>query len=162
MDNYCEKVPGIKLNYPDGQSLFLTHLFLDYNGTLANRGKLLPGVKERLQALSHILKIYVLTADTFGTVGQELGDLPIEIYTLGTGSEKGAYVQNHKDCGSIAIGNGKNDVQMFETAQMSIAVLGSEGLSCELIQVASLVIPTIQDALDLLLEPKCLVAATRK
>ena len=41
----------ISISIPGSGSLNLDHLVLDYNGTLAVDGVLLPGVKETLQSL---------------------------------------------------------------------------------------------------------------
>lgn len=43
------------------------HLVTDFTGTLSVDGKLLAGVKKHLQVLSEILKIHIVTSDTFGT-----------------------------------------------------------------------------------------------
>ena len=42
----------LNLEIPDFGTLHLEHLVLDYNGTLAQDGKLLTGVSERLGHLS--------------------------------------------------------------------------------------------------------------
>ena len=39
----------LDLNIPGAQPLRLSHLILDYNGTLACDGSILPGVAERLK-----------------------------------------------------------------------------------------------------------------
>jgi soluble P-type ATPase len=69
------EIPGYKI-------LHLEYLVLDYNGTLACDGQLLPGVEPRLRQLSRQLKIHVLTADTFGTVQEALAGVPVEISVL--------------------------------------------------------------------------------
>jgi len=56
----------ITIDIPGSQKLELEHLVLDYNGTIACDGLLIPGVKDILINLSRSLSIYVLTADTFG------------------------------------------------------------------------------------------------
>jgi len=45
---------------------------LDYNGTLAVDGALLPRLKERLESLTGALSLQVPTADTFGTCRADL------------------------------------------------------------------------------------------
>ena len=45
-------------------TLHLIHLLLDFNGTIACDGKLITGVKEKLQLLGHDFHIHVVTADT--------------------------------------------------------------------------------------------------
>lgn len=79
------------------------HLVTDFTGTLSVDGELLAGVKERLQALSEILKIHIVTSDTFGTARSEMKgarcrihvlsgadhDLQKEDHVIKLGSEKG-------------------------------------------------------------------------
>ena len=59
---------GITVEIPGYQKLQMRYLILDYNGTIALDGTLQKGVAERLQQLSEQLKIYIVTADTHGTV----------------------------------------------------------------------------------------------
>ena len=50
-------IPGFRLTR-------LEHLVSDFTGTLSVDGRLLPGIKERLNAVSNLLKVHVVTADT--------------------------------------------------------------------------------------------------
>lgn len=72
----------ITLDIPGFGQLELVHVVLDYNGTVAQDGELLPEVGSRLQALSENLEVTVLTADTHGTVRQKLADLPVQVVVL--------------------------------------------------------------------------------
>ena len=62
----------IGINIPGFTELRLTHLVLDYNGTIAGHGRLIPGVPEKLAVLAPRLAIHILTADTFGTVREQV------------------------------------------------------------------------------------------
>ena len=67
------------IDIPGHGPLPLRHLVLDYNGTLALDGNLVPGVAERLTELAAApgaLRVHVITADTFGQVRQQLAGLP--------------------------------------------------------------------------------------
>ena len=66
----------IAINIPGFKELRLKHLVLDYNGTIAAHGRLIPGVPEKLAVLSLRLAIHILTADTFGTVREQLPPEP--------------------------------------------------------------------------------------
>ena len=55
----------IDVDIPGYGKLELNHLVLDYNGTLAVDGMLLPGVKAALNALAGSMTVHVVTADTF-------------------------------------------------------------------------------------------------
>ena len=59
------------------------------------------------------------------------------------------------------LGNGFNDIQMFDAAQLSIAVLEREGMCAALLSHASVVVRSIEDGLDLLLKPDRLRATLR-
>ncbi|MCK8828489.1 hypothetical protein MWH25_12205 [Natroniella acetigena] len=48
----------------------INKIVFDLNGTLACDGVLIKGIKESLNKLANSYKIYILTADTFGTAGE--------------------------------------------------------------------------------------------
>jgi len=62
---------------------------------------------------------------------------------------------------TAAIGNGYNDIYMLDEAALGIAVIGSEGCSVRALEKADIVTNAINDALDLLLNPKRIVATLR-
>ena len=53
----------LSVDIPDFGALHLDQLVLDFNGTLAADGILVPGVRERLHSLSEQLRLHVVTAD---------------------------------------------------------------------------------------------------
>jgi soluble P-type ATPase len=149
---------------PGDNKLQLEHLILDYNGTLACDGVLLPGVAGRLRALSQQLQIHVLTADTFGTVAAALQDVPVELFILPSEDQdvgKLTYVERLGLESSACVGNGRNDGLMLEKAALGIAVCQEEGAAVQTMIAADVVVPTIQAALDLLIYPLRLVATLR-
>lgn len=153
----------IEIAIPGGRSLAIAHLVLDVNGTLALDGALLPGVKPRLDALRQQVQVHLLTADTHGkqaAVDAELG-LQATIVRHGA-AEKGAYVLGLGGEQVAAVGNGANDLVMFNAAGLRIAVLGSEGLAAPLVAAADVLVRDITDGLDLLLHPSRLVATLRR
>lgn len=144
--------------------LKIRHLMLDVNGTLTVDGLLIPGVKERIELLKEHLEIYLLTADTFGRgaeVAAELGTKFERVNTYEGGLDKRYFLLNLGKENVAAIGNGYNDIYMLEEAILGIAVIGQEGCSVEAIRRADIVVNDINDALDLLLNPKRLVATLR-
>ena len=97
----------VDLELPAGTRPFHT-LVLDFTGTLSLDGALLPGVARRLVALSRSVTIAVLTADTFGTAGKALRELPVEIRLIGDGIEKAEAVAAMGPKGVVAVGNGRS------------------------------------------------------
>lgn len=154
----------LQIDIPGFGDLRLEYLVLDYNGTLALDGALLPGVEERLRELAGKLEVHVVTADTFGTARAALSGLPCRIAVLESREQsaaKRAYVQRLGASASACIGNGRNDRMMLAAAARAIAVLQAEGAAAALL-AAHVVAPTIADALDLLIHPLRLIATLRQ
>lgn len=154
----------ISQTIPGFGALRLEHLVLDFNGTLAVDGRLLPGVRPRLRRLARLLRVHVVTADTFGSARRELADLPCKLVIADPRRQdrvKLRYVNALGRGGTACIGNGRNDRAMLRAARIGIAVVQGEGASAEALRAADLVAPSILEALDLLLKPKRLVASLR-
>ena len=60
------------LTIPGTGTLDLQHLVLDYNGTIARDGHLMSNLDKTLTELAETVTVHVLTADTGGTVTQEI------------------------------------------------------------------------------------------
>jgi soluble P-type ATPase len=154
----------IEVAVPEHATLNLEHLVLDFNGTLACDGVLLPGVRERLDRLASRLTLHVVTADTFGTTRAELQGLPCALTVLPSGGQaeaKAALVRGLGAERTVCIGNGRNDRLMLATAALGIAVLQEEGAAKDCLMAAHLICRDIRDALDLLLVPLRLIATLR-
>ncbi|VFQ43558.1 HAD family hydrolase [Desulfoluna butyratoxydans] len=152
-----ESIPGFS-------DIAVSHLVLDYNGTLALDGKPLVGVRERIEALSGSLTIHVVTADTFGRAGDALADWPVFLTVLTPGEEaeqKATYVQTLGADSVVAVGNGRNDCRMLSLACVGVAVTGPEGAASPALMSADIVCPDVLAALDLLLHPNRLKATLR-
>lgn len=146
---------------PGDGPLVLEHLVLDLNGTLTDRGELIPGVAERLAALAADLEIRVATADTFG-VGTAIGArLGMIVESVHDATDKERLVRALGADRTAAIGNGRNDVAMLAAARLGIAVIGPEGAAGAAIVAADVVCTRITDALDLLLDERVLRATLR-
>lgn len=153
--------PGLRLEVPGSPTLLPTDLLIDFSGTLALDGAVLPGVPETLTQLSAILRITVASADTFGSAREALAGLPVTVSLVEHGEHKAEIVRALGADHVVAVGNGRNDVPMFRAAAFSIAVLGPEGTAAELLAAADLVAPSILAALDLLRHPIRLKASLR-
>ena len=154
----------LQVTIPGNQTLSLEHLVLDYNGTLACDGTLLPGVDQRLLTLSESLQIHVITADTFGSVRKELDSLPCELAIIPQSKQDHAkldYIETLGPQTVVAVGNGYNDHLMLTSAVLGMAVMQTEGTATPALLAADLVIPDILAALDLLIKPKRLIATLR-
>ena len=154
----------IDIEIPGYKYLQLNHLVLDYNGTIAGDGNLLPGVKWTLQNLSHKIQIHLLTADTYGDVQGKTKDLDCKLFVLDSNNQdlaKQEYVLQLGFEFTVGIGNGRNDRLMIEEAALGIVVVQEEGASAETLLSADVVCTNILSALALLLHPLRLVATLR-
>ncbi len=152
----------IELDIPGRGSYQLEHLVFDVNGTLAVDGILLEGIVERITALRAHLNIHLLTADTHGRQDVIDATLGLEAQRIGTSAGKLRYVLDLGADRVVAIGNGANDVGMLRAAALGIAVLGPEGTAADAIDAADIVVPGIITALELLLNPRRIVATLRR
>ncbi len=154
----------IKIEIPNYKTLELEYLVLDYNGTIALDGQIRKTVEERLMKLADLLEIHVLTADTHGTAKQMCEGMPFEIQTFPTDGaldEKLAVIEKLGEDRCVAIGNGRNDKLMCRASALAVAVMEQEGMCGRLLGEVDVCTRSIEDALDLLLKPKRLVATLR-
>lgn len=154
----------ITLDIPGYKTLELEHLVLDFNGTLACDGNLLPEVAERLNTLASMLTVHVITADTFGKVEAQLDGVRCRISILrggGQDKEKLSYIKLLGPEHTVCIGNGRNDRLMLEAAALGIIVLLQEGAAAQSLMAADVVCKEILSALDLLTHPLRLTATLR-
>jgi soluble P-type ATPase len=154
----------IDIAIPGFGHLALRHLVLDFNGTIAFDGVLLPEVVERIISLSLQLEVHVLTANTTGTCAMALAGLPLTLTVLDGPPEdeaKLAYVKKLGAASCASVGNGANDRLMLKACSLGIAVLGPECTAAQALAAADIVAPSITAALDLLLHPVRLLATLR-
>lgn len=151
--------------YIPGQGdIEINYLVLDFNGTIALDGLLLPNVRERLTELAKWVKIYVLTADSNGSATRECKGLPVDLHVIGKDDQreqKRSFVQEI-GLGVAVLGNGVNDELMFRQANLSIAVIGKEGCATVTIMASHIVVNEVIDGLDLLLKHHRLIPTLRK
>jgi len=154
----------INIDIPEQGKIKAEHLVLDYNGTLAIDGKLIPNVKDIINRLSKRIKIHVLTADTFGSSKKELTGINCSLHILSYTSQDTQKKQYVTDLGKdsvIAIGNGKNDAMMLKEAAIGIVVIQEEGASIKSLQNTDIICKNIIDALNLLRKEKRITATLR-
>lgn len=154
----------IQVHVPGFGELSLSHLVLDYNGTLALDGELIPGVADLLQELSTHLTVHVITADTFGQARANLSSIPCNLTILGAENQdaaKKSFVEKVGAAHTVSIGNGRNDRLMLEISALGVAVIQEECAFSGTVISADVVSSNITHVLRLLLNPKRLIATLR-
>jgi len=155
----------INVDIPGKGSFSFQNLVLDLNGTIALDGKPVEGVSERLNRLKDALDIYIITADTHGTAGQLEEKLPVKILKIQAGGERSQKLDLIRQLGekiTVAIGNGSNDTSMLQASGLGICTIGKEGAASEALSSSDIVVCDINDAFEMLLNPKRIVATLRK
>ena len=153
----------ITIDIPGRDMITIEHLVLDYNGTVAEDGQLIDGVEERMRALKDRVSIHVLTADTYGTVRAQCDPIGVHVETFPRAGAAECKLEIVQRLGShvMCVGNGFNDVLMFDAADLSVAVLEKEGTYAGLIAHADIVTRSIADAFDLLIRTDRMRATLR-
>lgn len=154
----------LTLDIPGRKPVEAEHLVLDYNGTLAVDGCIIQGVADRLKKLSSVIRVHVLTADTFGTAEKELRGIPVILQVIekeNQDSQKLNYVTNLDADKVISIGNGRNDILMLKASALGIGVIQSEGAYSQIINNSQVICTSITDALSLLTNKNRLIATLR-
>ncbi len=147
----------------NGRCFQIENIVFDLNGTLGEEGRLSPEVKKLLVELAELVKIYIVTSDTFGTAKSL--DVPAEIIALdgkkSASVEKKRWIQRLGADKTAAVGNGYNDHLMLKEAVLGICVIGREGACSLSIETSDIVVTDIRDAISLFLNPKRIVATLR-
>ncbi|MCQ6254263.1 HAD family hydrolase [Methanocaldococcus sp.] len=146
-------------------------IIFDLNGTIATDGVIKDSTKEKIKELCKNHQIFILSADTFGTlkdIERELGVKGIKIDKEKFKSEKIAkneilkeIREKYKNEKIVAFGNGANDELLLKNADLGICVLGDEGAWTKTLLNADIVVKDIDDGLDLILKEKRLKATMR-
>jgi len=153
------------IDIPNVGVFSIENIVFDFNGTLASDGKVPPRIYRQILGLTQDLDIYIITADTFGTV-EEIFDgteVRVKVVSKENGSvDKRNFIRSLDQSKTIALGNGSNDALMLKESVISIAVLGNEGLSLKALENSDLMIKNINDFFEMMKEPKKLIATLRK
>ena len=143
----------------------INNLVLDFNGTIATDGKLIDGVAPLLLQLHEQgMEIYVITADTNGTVKRECTGLPVQVMVYDSATVADNKMELVGKLGpqqTASIGNGRNDRKMFAASTLSVAVIGEEGACVQAALQADVLVSNILQALQLLTCPHRLKATLR-
>lgn len=155
----------VTIDIPGKGKMKIENVVLDFNGTIAHDGTLKDGIKEKIEKLNEMdIKVYILTADTYNQAKKQCEGLPVtlEIFDGENAALSKREIVNKIDSDvTMTIGNGNNDVEMFEESALSVAVIGDEGCAVKAIFSADIITKDINDAIDLILNPQRIKATLR-
>jgi soluble P-type ATPase len=148
---------------PGTGSLTISTIILDLNGTLSVGGIVPDGVKPRLDKLKEMgFNVLFFTGNTRNDADELATELGIEWKLAKNATEKRnlALELGAESCASI--GNGRIDFELMKVVKLAIVTLQSEGVHVETLMECDIVIPNINDALDLFIDSQRLIATLRK
>lgn len=154
----------INIKVPGRCDYSIENIVFDYNGTIAVNGKITPSTKEKLSILCSIANVYVLTADTYGSATNECQGMDLALKTFANDNAADCKANIVNELGAdktICFGNGYNDTKMFKAAVLSVAVLEKEGMCSNLLSESDIIVKSIEDGINLLLNQKALIATLR-
>ncbi|NMA87351.1 MAG: ATPase P [Tissierellia bacterium] len=149
---------------PGRENIQIDNVVFDYNGTIAVDGKLIEVIGELFEELERYANIYILTADTYGTVVEECRNIPGKVLTFpgeNAGESKRNIIKKLGSNKTLVVGNGFNDILMFEEGVLSIAIMEGEGTSGKLLYHADIVSRNIIEAINIILNKNKVKATLR-
>lgn len=152
----------MKYTIPGRDELEIKTIILDLNGTLSVGGLVPSGVSERLKQLQekgfHVLFFSGNTRNDADTLSRQLG---ISWRLAGSAAAKrdAALELDPSTCASI--GNGLIDLELMKTVGLGVVTLQAEGVHVQTLLHCDIVVPSINDALDLFLDDQRLIATLR-
>jgi soluble P-type ATPase len=159
---------GIQVQIPGFGAFDIRTVVTDFTGTHSRFGVLTKGVRERLQKLSEVVDIIVLTSDTFGTCAKQMAGLDLRVEILPSDKAdraKQVFVNELGPATVAAFGNGRNDRLMLKAVKkaggLAVAVDNGEGCATEALFSSHIFVHGSTMALDLLLVPDALKATLR-
>jgi len=153
----------MKLNITNVGEIEIKNIVLDYNGTIAKDGNVKESVKRYIKELSGEFDIYVITADTHGSAAKNLSDTSVKLQILNSDNHTKEKEKFVKSLGEVfAVGNGSNDASMLKAADIGVCVIENEGASVKSVINADIVCRSIEEAFELLIKPKRIIATLRQ
>jgi len=153
----------MKIEIPKGNTIEINTIILDLNGTLSVNGIVNEQTKIIIKKLKNIgYKIVLISGDIRGTAKEISEELNIDLF-LGTSSnEKALQMQQFNKTTTAAIGNARIDIGTFLNAEISIATLQAEGIHTGILKYIDIIVPSINDALNLFINIKSLAGTLRE
>jgi len=137
-------------------------IILDLNGTLSVGGVVPDGVKERLGKLKDMgFNVLFFTGNTRNDADDLATDLGVDWKLAKNAGDKRDLALELDPDTCASIGNGLIDLELMKVVKLSIVTLQAEGVHVQTLVNSDVIIPTINDALDLFIDEQRLIATLR-
>jgi len=153
----------MKIKVPGNGVFDIQTVVLDLNGTVSVNGKVIAGVKQRIKQINALgIKTILFSGDTQGTADKIAKDLEVIFIKTSSANDKLKEIKKLNPNKCVAIGNGLIDASFLKVAKLGIVVIQAEGAHTKAILAADIVMSSINDALDLILNEKIFISTLRK
>ena len=153
----------MRIEIPKGETIEINTIVLDLNGTLSVNGIVSDETKELIVKLKELnYRIVLISGDIRGNAKQISDELQLDLFLGATSNEKANQMQQFDKETTAAIGNARIDIGTFENAKLSIATMQAEGIHTAIIKHVDIIVPTIENALDLFINVKSLAGTLRE
>ena len=153
----------MRYDIPGQGQLEIKTIILDLNGTLSVAGTVPEGVKERLDKLKGVgFNVLFFTGNTRNDADDLAADLGIEWKLAKSAEDKRDLALELEPETCASIGNGLIDLELMEVVKLGIVTLQAEGVHVQTMLNSDIVVPNINDALDLFIDDQRLIATLRK
>ncbi|AXH10078.1 ATPase P [Malaciobacter halophilus] len=152
------------IEIPNSETIELKNIVFDYNGTIAIDGELIEGVQTYIDELSSIFDFYVITADTYGSVEQQLQNTKCKVIKIEKDFQdikKLDFIKKIGSANTLSVGNGRNDRLMLKESILGIGILQDEGICTETLMNSDILVKSIFDVFEFLKNKNRLVATLR-
>ncbi len=142
----------------------IKNIIFDYNGTIAIDGQLIEGVAKSINELSSDFDFHVITADTFGSVNNELKDVNCTLIIVPEENQDLIKLEHLIKLGketTLCVGNGRNDKLILKESVIGITVIQDEGTSTDTLMASDIICKSIMDVFEFLKKPDRLKATLR-
>lgn len=152
----------MRYSIPGLGEIELKTIILDLNGTISVGGSVVDGVAERLEVLREKgYRIVLFTGNTRGDAEDIAATLGIEWRQASTALDKRNIALEMQPETCVSIGNGRIDLELMKVVKLGIVTMQSEGVHVATLNACDVVVPTICDALDLIIDEQRLIATLR-
>lgn len=149
-------------NIAGQQPIEIKTIILDLNGTLSVAGVVVAGVKERLDQLKSMgFKMLFFTGNTRNDAADLAAVLGIDWKLAKSADDKRNLALELEPDSCASIGNGLIDLELMKVVKLRIVTLQAEGVHTQTLLNSDIIIPNINDALDLFIDEQRLIATLR-
>ena len=153
----------MKYTVPGTGEMVINTIILDLNGTLSVNGQISDDAKKLIKEIkTKGVEIVLFTGDQRGTADSLCSELGITFQKCKNSQEKAAASKKFPKETTAAIGNARIDIGTFENAIVSIATLQAEGIHTGILAHVDIVVPSIENALELFLDADSFASTMKK